>query len=220
MFGPWMEVRDNKHVLRLGPIKREEMFQYVDSSSGFGMQSYEVTKYLNRTSAQTIESELAWWDNISADENERLWGLYLEIKDQWRLIGSSGLHFPARSRARATSGFLIFDRNYWRQGWAKRAHLARTLYAFDELGLISVDSSAAMGNIGSRRALHSVGYVPTGIVHGRPIDVEQLLMVNPNKAAWNHFWSRPKSEIPQDFHDARLVTKAALERARTMVTFL
>lgn len=226
MFGPWMEVSDGDHVLRLGPIARDAMSTYVSELAGYGMQSYEVTKYLSNYAAQTPESELAWWDKVSIDANELLWGLYLEIDGQWKLIGSTGLHFREHSRERATSGFLIFDRSHWRQGWAGRAHLARTLYAFDELGLIAIDSGAVMDNHGSRRALRSVGYVPTGttyhdgIVHGRITDTENLLMVNPSKGAWNYFWRRPQADIPTEFHEARLITRAALKRAREIVSFL
>lgn len=229
MFGHWMQIETERAKVRLGPIKREDMPRYIAEEAGWGMQSYEVAKYLGRVpSALTLEGEYAWWDKISADTEEVLWGIYVLADSTWKLVGSTSLGFQnAHSHLRATSGYLCFDRAYWAQGIASTAHLGRTLFAFEELGLLAIDSHAAVDNIGSNKALKSVGYVQVGTsygflrpVHGQRTDTNDYCLVNPAETSWRYFWDRPADQVPAKFMASRKVASTALGKARQAVTFL
>jgi RimJ/RimL family protein N-acetyltransferase len=226
-FGHWMEVVDGDVRLRLGPVRREDAGRYVSAEAGFGLQSYVVTRYLGLTFAPTPQGEEEWWDRAAkADDPNLHWGIYVPDGDDWALVGSTTLHLRNDPSRRAESGFLLFDRSLWGRRIASVAHLGRTHVAFHELDLLAVTSNAAEANVGSVRALERVGYVRTGtrysadFVDGRVVDGILFLLPNPNEEAWRYFWRRPDDEIPAAFHEARVRTRAALERAATAVTFL
>ncbi len=229
MFGHWMQIDGEKASLRMGPIRREDMSRYIAEEASWGMQSYEVTKYLGRTpGAPTEVGEQAWWERVSDDKEEVIWGVYVADGDDWKLTGSTSLRYmnPAM-HTRATSGYLCFDRKFWNIGVASLSHLARTLFAFDELGMLAIDSHALVANTGSNKALQSVGYVKSGTyygatrpVHGQGSDTNDYTLVNPAEHSWLYFWQRPEAEIPTEFTTARQKTQAALEKARQIVKFL
>lgn len=221
-----MEVAEGDVRLRLGPILREDAHRFVAPGSNLGLQSYEVGRYLGTGAAPTPQGEEEWWDGASKSPDRLHWGIYVPADaDQWRLVGNTTLHFRRPGRE-AESGFLLFDRAYWGQRIASTAHLARTLFAFQELDLLSITSAADVPNVGSNRALLGVGYVRTGVrygnnvVDGKPVDTNQYLLVNPAEEAWNYFWRRPAGDVPAEFHESRSRAQAALERAREAVRFL
>jgi RimJ/RimL family protein N-acetyltransferase len=226
-FGHWMEVVDGDVRIRLGPIRREDAARYVSADAGFGLQSYEVTKYLGLTFAPTPQGEEEWWDGASKTDDHLHWGIYLPSGDEdWSLVGTTTLQVKRDGRREGVSGFLLFDRANWGRRIATVAHLARTYFAFHELDLLAIKSSAADANVGSTRALARVGYVQTGVgwsdgfVDGRVVDALEFLVVNPAEESWRYFWRRPDATIPAEFHAARERTAAALERAAGAVTFL
>ena len=225
-FGHWMEVVEGDTRLRMGPIERDDAVRYVAADANFGLQSYEVGRYLAMNTAPTPQGEQEWWDNASKDTNTIHWGLYVPDGESWKLVGTTTLHIQGSRRTQAESGFLLFDRAYWRQRIASTAHLARTLFAFRELDLLAITSAAYVPNVGSNRALQGVGYVQTGMryaesfVDGKPVDSVQYLLPNPIEEAWNYFWRRPDDEIPVEFRDARPTARKTLERAATAVSFL
>lgn len=228
-FGHWMEVKEGEVHLRLGPIRRDEVGRFVSRDAGHGLQSYEVARYLGFSLPPSEEGEQEWWDKASKDQDKIHWGIYVPVtgdeEPSWLLVGNTALflHF---GRRRAESGFLLFDRAYWRQRIASTAHLARTLYAFQELDLLAITSMAYVPNEGSNRALQGVGYVKTGtrygdaVVGGRTIDAHEYLLPNPSEEAWRYFWRRPEDEIPEEFKLGRALTLKTLERAEAAVTFL
>lgn len=225
-FGPWMEVREDDACLRLGPIRREDARRFVATDAGFGMQSYEVLRYLGGPSVPTEEAEDEWWDKASKDESRLHWGVYRPgADDAWKLVGNTSLSLRP-DRRQAESGFVLFDRTHWRQRVASTAHLGRTLFAFRVLDLLAITSSVAAPNTGSNRALAGVGYVQTGtryslgVADGKVVDSVEYLLPNPDEEAWRYFWRRPDTDIPAEFHQGRERAIAALERADDAVTFL
>jgi hypothetical protein len=112
-------------------------------------------------------------------------------------------------------------RVYWSE-----SSIGRTLFAFRELDLLAIVSGVAAPNTGSRRALQGLGYVQTGITYsldvydGKVLDDVEYLLPNPADEAWRYFWRRPDVDIPDEFHEARKVTLAALQRAHQAVTYL
>jgi RimJ/RimL family protein N-acetyltransferase len=233
-FGHWMEITEETAAgevrVRLGPIRRDDAKRFVAAEAGFGMQSYEVGRYIGATSTPTEELELEWWDENGKDKDKLIWGVYVpdesEGGDGWRVVGSTALFFNDRDRRRAESGFMTFDRSVWGKRVASTAHLGRTLFAFDELDMLALTSNVFSANAGSNRAVQGVGYVQTGtgyaeiIVGGKVLDTNHYLLPNPAEEPWRYFWRRPEEEIPQAMRDGREVAKRTMERARASVSFL
>jgi len=150
--------------IELAPIQKSEMDSFIKDG---GMQSYEVTKFLGLTTAPVSEDEAEWFDKVRSDMGSVTWGIYVIDDDGSRtLIGSTSLHGLDNQGTRpyftATSGYLVVKPEYWGKGIAGACHRARTMYAFDMLGLVMIRSAAITHNEGSWRALQSVGYVIMG----------------------------------------------------------
>jgi len=225
-FGPWMDIREGDVHLRLGAIRREDARRFVSPEARLGVQSYEVLRYM-RGVVQTEQSQEEWWDEASKAEKHMYWGVYVPGgEDEWTLVGLTLLLNFKSDRRQAESGFILFDREHWGKRIASTAHLGRTLYAFRELDLLAIVSGVAAPNTGSSRALQGVGYVQTGISYsldvldGMVLDDVHYLLPNPADEAWRYFWRRPDVDIPEEFHEARKVTLAALQRAQQAVTYL
>jgi len=208
--------------VELAPLKREDMPEFVKDG---GMQSYEVLKFLGRTTAAVLEDEYDWFEKVRKDKDDLVWGIYVIDGDSRIIIGTTGLHdiksamwAPCKT---GTSGFMIFRSEYWRQGMAGACHRARTMYAFDVLGLVAIRSGVIFENEASRRAVESVGYVVHhtdrmhGLYMGEPRQDYALSCVNPDKYVWAYWW---RSERPaKKWRDARVKTTAALKWARENV---
>ena len=222
MFGPIMQVRVGKLTIRLAPFAREDMGEFINNG---GMQSHLTTRYLGRRISPTLEDEQEWFDRIRKDSARIAWGVW-DVSPEGTpvLIGGSDLmnivHDPLHQ---ATSGSLIFRREYWGQGIATAIHKARTWYAFNELGLVRIKSAVMLPNIGSRKALERCGYFQHSIERnvkfsdGRLVHQENLECLNPSDAAWSLWWG---SDEPSKLAlSARAVTQEALAWASEHVTF-
>ena len=225
MFGPTMRFQVEKSGLtvELAPLKKEEMPLFVETG---GMQSYEVLKFLGRTSAAVIEDEYEWFEKTRQSKDDLVWVIYVIDGDSRIIIGTTGLHdinsdmwSPYKT---ATSGFMIFRPEYWGKGIAGACHRARTMYAFDVIGLVCIRSGVIFENEASRRAVESVGYVVHhtdrmhGLYMGEPRQDFALQCINPDKYVWNYWW---RDQNPgKKWRDARKRTAEALDWARTNVT--
>ncbi|HSX01118.1 MAG TPA: GNAT family N-acetyltransferase [Candidatus Saccharimonas sp.] len=189
-----------------------------------GMTRREVTRYLMHQRSYTVGMERDWVTMIAADDNGVAWGVHW-VDDQHpdgRLIGTTSLRLKPGNQAE--SGFVVFDPDYWQQGVATTAHIARTWYAFaGHMCLDAVVSHVQHPNAGSRKALEKTGYAVTGrsyriqVSGGEVRHLDHLLMVNPDEPAWSYFWG--DTEPPAEFAEARDRTLATLELARKYVSF-
>lgn len=226
MFGPIMRFKVEKSglTIELAPLKRTDMPAFVEDG---GMQSYEVLKFLGRTTAAVLEDEYEWFDKVRKDEGDLVWGIYVIDGDSRVVIGTTGLHdiygrmfFP---RASCTSGIMIFRKEYWGKGIAGACHRTRTMYAFDVLGLAVIRSGVIIPNEASRRAVESVGYTVHhvdrmhGYYQGEPRDDYALLCVNPDTFEWQAWFRRRKLDLQQ--LEARKKTGAALRWAHQHVAY-
>ena len=223
MFGPIMHFKTKTGLsVELAPLKRTDMPAFVEDG---GMQSYEVLKFLGRVTAPVLEDEYEWFDKVRKDDNDLVWGIYVVDGDSRIVIGTTGLHdingtmwSPYRT---ATTGIMNISKEYWGQGIAGACHRARTMYAFDVLGLVVIRSGVIFENEASRRAVESVGYMihhfdrMHGLYKGEPREDYALMCVNPDTFVWNYWWRRKKLD-PQ-WHEARKKTGAALRWAHQNV---
>lgn len=229
-FGPIIRFTVGDLRIELAPLTKESVSEFVNLEHGGGLQQRTVSRYLGMEWAPTAEDELEWFDKTRADKSSLVWGIWLiEDKDgtQTRtIIGNSALtnidkDGHTRLVRQATSGSLIFRKEYWGKGIASAAHKARTWYAFEQLGLHRIKSAVIQANGGSRKALERSGYTLVyserneQFSDGQFHHLDCLECLNPSDLFWNQWWhgDRPSKAA----REARALTREALAWAEENV---
>lgn len=229
-FGPIMRFTVGELRIELAPLTKESVTEFISLEHGGGMQQHSVSRYIGLTSAPVDEDEQEWFEKVRAEKSSLVWGIWL-LEDQGdsqtrTLIGNSaltGIDQDGHTRLvrQATSGSLIFRKEYWGKGIASAAHKARTWYAFQHLGLHRIKSAVIQANGGSRKALERSGYT---LVYserneqfgdGQFHHLDCLECLNPADLFWNQWWhgDRPSKAA----REARALTREALAWAETHV---
>lgn len=193
-FGPIMRFHVSDLLIELAPFTKDVMGEFISP----GMNQHSINVFLARHTALTIEDELEHYDRVRKDATKIVWGIWLVKVDGLKeLIGTTALDDINLNDAlirQATSGSLIFRKEYWGKGIASAAHKARTWYAFQHLGLHRIMSAVTQGNVGSRTALGRSGYTlvyverNTVFVNGSPRHQDNLECLNPNDPFWSQWW--------------------------------
>lgn len=220
-FGPIMRFAVGEYSIELAPLTREDMQQFIKNG---GMQNYEVTRYLGRALAPVLEDEYDWFEKTRNDPSTICWGIYVLQGEGRTLIGNTSLNSINRDvQAYATSGCLIFNNSYWGKKIASYCHRARTWYGFAQLGLVQIRSGAYDPNIGSRKALESVGYVEAfhernaAFIDGTYIGMTSYNVISPLEEHWQLWWHG--DSVPPEYLAARKKTAAALDWAEANISF-
>lgn len=229
-FGPILRFTVGELNIELAPITKEAATEFVNGEYGGGLQQRSVSQYLGLASAPTVEDEQEWFEKTRADSDSLVWGIWLvegDGKSRTRtIIGNSaltGIDKDGHSKLirQATSGSLIFRKEYWGKGIASAAHKARAWYAFKQLGLHRIKSAVIQANGGSRKALERTGYsyvyterneqYGDGTFH----HLDNLECLNPLELFWNQWWhgDRPTKAA----REARRLTQEALAWAEENV---
>jgi RimJ/RimL family protein N-acetyltransferase len=189
-FGPRMKLKVDGLDIELAPLTKEVLSEFVE-----GMQQFDVTRFLSRQASPTLEDEQEWYDKIRAEKDSCSWGIWVVEPDSRILIGTTALLRISRAHIhQATSGSMIFRKEYWKRGIASHIHKARTWYAFQHLGLHKINSEVIQGNIGSRKALEKTGYELVYVrrnaefVDGSLRHVDMLECINPIDSFWTQWW--------------------------------
>lgn len=219
-FGPVMKVKVGELWIELAPVDKESMSAFVG-----GLAQASITKYLSRQTAPTLEDEHEWYDKARADKTRLNWGIWVVDGDNRTLIGDTTLMRIERGHIhQATSGSLIFRREYWGRGIASHIHMARTWYAFQHMGLHRVKSAVLQGNVGSRKALEKSGYRLTHVerneqyIDGELRHLDNLAVLNPLPAFWEQWWHGDEPDA--EALDAQLVTNGVMKWAKDNVELL
>ena len=218
-FGPVMNMQIGDLKIELAPITKESVVTFVE-----GMQRASVTRYTSISSGLTIEDEEEWYEKTRKDQTCIVWGIW-DITDGRKLIGNTALNSLERAPIfQAVSGVIITDKEYWGRGIASAIHMARTWYAFSELGIVRIRSAVIHGNIASKKALQKSGYNDvyiernTHFSDGRFHHQDNLECLNPLDQAWATWWG---DDIPTPSALAsRHVTLNAMKWAEANVTLL
>jgi len=213
MFGKNMMIECSAGIIQLKSFEKGEIGEkrVIDMFA-----DAEVTQYLNMVTSPTIQDEEEWWEKVRKNERNIVWGIYLDGSD---LLGVTSLNNISQNHS-AESGFLLFDKRYWRKGIASTSHLARTYYATYILNLKTITSAVITPNIGSFKALQSVGYYQTGYVwgtnfiNGKFMGQKNLQWIHPGHT---HLFF--ENGIPQELKPALKLARKALKRAKKEVVF-
>lgn len=226
-FGPIMQFKVGELQIELAPLIKESMSEFVNIEHGGGMQRLGVRRYTGSQLAPVLEDELEWFEKVRKQQDSLLWGIWVIKKDARILIGCSelmgiGTEGHAPMIRQATTGSLIFRKEYWGKGIASAAHNARTWYAFQHMGLHRLKSAVIQQNIGSSKALSRSGYFLVyterneQFVDGELRHLDCFECLNPAPAFWNQWWhgDRPTRLAIE----ARVATRKALAWATANVT--
>lgn len=223
-FGPKMRMKVpakegvSELTIELAPLTSAVMGEFVEGAGR--LQSLEVTRFLGRRLSPVIEDEMEWFEKVRQSSESVVWGVWLIDGASRTIIGNTSLNeietFPA-GIAQATSGVMLF-RPFWGKGIASYIHMARTWYAFSELGLTRIKSAVIQGNVASRRALEKCGYTQvyveynTCLVDGKLHAQDNLECLNPLDPFWSTWWGL---RVPSETDcEARKKSLAALEWAK------
>lgn len=220
-FGPTMRLDVDGLTIELAAHTKNSMERFVE-----GMAQLSVTQYLQRNgTAPSLEDEHEWYDKIRTDKTRIHWGIWTIENGKRTLIGDTVLLDITREHIhQATSGSVIFDKQYWGKGVASSIHKARTWYAFQYLGLHRIMSAVVQGNAASLKALEKSGYRlvyverNTSFVNGRLRHQDNLAVLNPLPAFWDQWWhgDEPDAEAIA----ARAVTEEVMAWAEKNVELL
>jgi RimJ/RimL family protein N-acetyltransferase len=217
-FGSIMRFRVAELSIELAPLNKEVMAEFVSP----GMQQFEVRKYTSSHNTPVLEDEASYYEKLRTNKNILVWGIWVVDSDNRTLIGISSLDdIKIGHIHQATSGSIIFVKEYWGKGIASAAHKARTWYAFQHMGLHRIMSAVIQGNGGSLKALSRSGYTKVyterneKFIDGQMRHLDCLECLNPNEPFWTQWWhgDRPlKANLT-----ARKVTQEMLEWAEKNV---
>lgn len=229
-FGSIMRFNVGELRIELAPLTKDSVAEFVSLEHDGGLQRHSVSKFLGLAQAPTLEDEHDWYDKAHTDSTSLVWGIWLvegEGRSRTRtLIGNSSLNDIDKDGhtgliRQATSGSLIFRKEYWGKGIASAAHKARTWYAFKHLGLHRIKSAVIQANVGSRTALERSGYIFVYTERneqygdGQFHHLDNLECLNPLDLFWNQWWhgDRPSRAA----REARIRTRETLDWAETNV---
>jgi len=218
-FGPIMRLKVGELEIELAPLGREDMERFISP----GMNQASVSNYLSRRTGNTLEDEYEWFEKTRKESDSIIWGIF-DITDGKRIvIGTTGITgLTNEPLKQATSGVLIFDRDYWGKGIATHIHKARTWYLFRQVGLVRIKSAVIHGNVASLKALETSGYSVvyternTTFGDGKLRHQDNLECLNPSLEAWRQWWGsdRPTKRSVE----TRKRTLAALKWAEEHVS--
>lgn len=220
-FGPIMRLKVDELEIELAPLRQSDLESFISP----GLQQASVSRYLMLRVAPVLEDEHEWFEKTRTDKNSIHWGVY-DITDGKRvLIGTTGVTGIVREPLKqATSGVLIFRKDYWGKGIASHIHKARTWYLFTHVGLVRIMSAVIQGNVASLKALEASGYSVvyternTTFGDGRLRHQDNLECLNPSPDVWRQWWGsdRPTKRSVE----ARKRTLDALAWAEQNVSLL
>lgn len=160
MFGPILE----GPRVRLIPPTQEMLATYLE-----WFADPEITRYLGRDNPPSPQQENEWFEKVGKNDTDVVWAITVGGK----LIGTIGIHGIDWRNRHAVTGIMIGDKTEWGKGYAPESQALRTRYAFEQLGMEKLMTSAFMENTRSIRALEKGGYRQCGLFrrhvyrHGR-----------------------------------------------------
>ena len=225
MFGPRLRIplhnglSESGDFVTLRPVEADEIEVFIGNGGGF--QSLEVTGLLTGFRSNTLGDFRKWHEEVSGSDNFH-WGVEHTTPNESTLIGLTSLRreqplaFPT-----AETGLVLFNPNYWGMGAASAVHLARIVFAFDELGLFALRTSAFHSNTASRKAMENAGFTQTGIernlrlFHGQYQHSIAYELPNPEQKSWDMWWG--DDDVPDEFAISRAKSTMALEIGRERI---
>lgn len=90
------------------------------------------------------------------------YSFFIELKEEKKVIGCISLGKISDFKKEATTGSWI-NKNYWKKGYITEAKIAANDFAFNELGLIRLNSTVKKENKASNATQLKMGYKLEGV---------------------------------------------------------
>ena len=170
----------------------------------------------------TVAEELKHFEQVGENSNSFRWMVAVQPEGKTEeLVGVTSLDQVAgyKYNRRLTSGILLASRAWWKHGIATATHRLRTWHAFQVQGAYAIESGFLSGNLGSGKALASVGYIQVGrnerwwLKNGQWRD--HILLTCYNPAVLPVLW--PEGDVPEPISEASERTRSALDWAQEVL---
>lgn len=119
----------------------------------------DVTRYLDRENDKDLEAVQTLIASIRESfhqGNGITWGLALPADAT--LIGTMGIWRMDKGNHRGEVGYMLLPQ-FWGQGWMSEAMEVTIRFAFERIGLHSLEANTSVGNVGSHALLRKFGFV-------------------------------------------------------------
>jgi len=111
----------------------------------------------------TLEKQRAYQKNIAVSETDRLYAI--ESTGSGNFIGTIGIHEIDWKNHNARLGIIIFNKNYWRQGYATETLATLLPFVFSEMKLNKIYLTARADNALAIHIYEKLGFTMEGILH-------------------------------------------------------
>lgn len=157
-FDPFPELHSERLVLKR--ISKEYAQDFL------ALRSHpEVMRYIERPRPSSIEEVEAWIDLMDAAiaKSESVAWMMIQ-KDDNKLLGTIGYWRMKKEHFRAEIGYMMFPQ-YWGQGLMSEAMNLALDYAFNQMGMHSIEADINPDNEASAKILERNGFVKEGHFH-------------------------------------------------------
>ncbi len=122
----------------------------------------EVNNFITRVLPMSREAELQWINSLIGSTTDVVLGICYVENGKETLIGTCGLHHIDWINRNATLGIVIGIKSYWNHNCGSKALFLLIKYAFDQLNMHRLSSSAFDENEGSIALQKKCGLVEEG----------------------------------------------------------
>lgn len=160
-------IKSNKSLkgnrLDLIPFKEE----FITEKYLYWLSDVEVTKYLDVSNYhQTKDTITKYIDRFNNSEN---YIFAIVIKEINNHIGNITLQNINWVHKFATEGIMIGDKKYWKDGYGTEARSLLLEFAFNDLNLNRIVSSAFVDNVAGLKSNSKLGYKEEGLLRNHMI---------------------------------------------------
>ena len=149
--------------LDLIPFKEE----FITEKYLYWLSDVEVTKYLDVSNYdQTKDTITKYIDRFNNSEN---YIFAIVIKEINNHIGNITLQNINWVHKFATEGIMIGDKKYWKDGYGTEARSLLLEFAFNDLNLNRIVSSAFVDNVAGLKSNSKLGYKQEGLLRNHMI---------------------------------------------------
>lgn len=232
-----IENEDGQGILLRAPTKEEKQSLIADYNEP------NVAETTLQLSAATLETQEKYYEHLIHDKNSIAWGIFVDAKEKDGepiYVGNTSLHLRDAETQTWSTGVLITNPDYRGKGIGTLAHLGRTWWAANMLGVRFIKTEAVSGSIStdyegdfekwketesiefgnwpSRKALERAGYQLFDT------DPAQVFRRGFNLGFWRFRWINPlkvneifPNGIPDKYSESLKLAVETLEKAEKMI---
>ena len=154
-----MILKTKRLILR--PSRKSDWKDIVE-----GVGVLDVAKNLEVVPHPYKKKDALWWINRNIKrwkkKEKEDYTFVLELKDEKKVIGATGIHNIKKNSGTCTTGSWI-NKRYWRNGYILEAKIPVLDFAFNKLKLRKIETAAYTENIASNKMSLKLGFKKEGM---------------------------------------------------------